>query len=208
MRVTRKQSKVISLLIVIGFFVTVGLLSGSKEIEYTKEQSTKDSQKTTTQEKPSSESQVQLDNFHRVQTKDGVKEWEVKAITGEYFAQENMITLEKSILWMYRPGQNDIKLSSNHAQVFLEKTSLSTVTVEENVRIYIGTDVEVITDKAYYDAKTGKITSDTPVTIISESSVIDAAGFSTVVDSEIISLKGPVKTKITPQNIKQKAKNA
>ena len=118
-----------------------------------------------------------------------------------------MISLDKSTLWMYRPGQDDIRLSSTRAEVFLEKTSLSTVTVEENVRIYIGTDVEVITDKAFYDAKTGKITSNTPVTIMSESSVIDAAGLSTLVDSEIISLKGPVKTKITPQDASVKKKS-
>ncbi len=117
---------------------------------------------------------VTLNQFHRSETRNGEKLWEIEAKSGEYLTASNTARLQQSSVWFYKKGKEPIKISSDKAEIELEGSSLGKAHMNGNVKITYGEKGELLTDQATYDKAEDSISSPTKVKI--HSALIDVTG--------------------------------
>jgi len=116
-----------------------------------------------------------LENFHRSETKEGRKQWEVFATRGEYAPSTQSAKVYGVRLNFYREEEGSlVELRSQVATLFLNgnelvKAELGEVQVDpkavvedRSVEVDYGGNVKVTTPRAIYDGGAGVITSEGP----------------------------------------------
>lgn len=149
MKISRKQSIVLSLLC-LSFFFGIGFFF-SQQHKLPSTQSVKGISIKLNSEIEGG-SQIVLDEFHRSESKNGRKMWEVKGKKGEYSPKTGTARITEADLWLYKESGDIVHLLANQGIVQLDGVTLRTADLEGNVSVSVeNKSVTVTTEKAIYD---------------------------------------------------------
>lgn len=108
-----------------------------------------------------------IQNFHRVEIKDGKKAWEVEADEAQYLEErEQVIVRRPRASFFLRDGEGDrVTVRSDNGQLKFRGRDLHRVALRDNVEIHVR-DFVIRTDNARYDRDTDRIVARGPVEIL------------------------------------------
>lgn len=140
-------------------------------------------------------SKIHLQEFHRVEVKDGVPIWEVKAEEAKHFPEENLIHVNKAYLKIYRKGESPVEISSKAARLFADATSLKTAVLEGDISVKIDTSLEVDAQLATFDVSSQLITAPDSVKVRGPGYEIEGDGMKFLVDKRQFELARNVRSR-------------
>ena len=97
-----------------------------------------------------------IQNFHRVQVRDGRKVWEIAATEARYFEEEHRVVVRDPVLRLYLPDGRAVGVRGDEGTVSLEGKELRSVELSGGIEVTL-TDYTVTTDYARYDRSTDRI---------------------------------------------------
>lgn len=121
------------------------------------------------QEQAADPAKFQLNEFHRVETKDGKKLWEVKAQNGRYFPETNTAKVNNGTVWIFKKNGDVVQLTAASATLHLEGASLSKAEASEGVQLVFNEKLKIETSEATYDKNAAKVFAPGHVKIVSDS---------------------------------------
>lgn len=142
---------------------------------------------------------VRLENFHRSETKNGKKVWEIKARSGSLVPEKSAVRISDATLWLFRDEGEVTELQAVKALVFIEGAELRRAEASEGVRL-IHSDGSVITTKtAIYDREHGSVSAPGYVEIENESLMTTGEELTVDLNEESFVLGKDVITTIKPK---------
>jgi LPS export ABC transporter protein LptC len=147
----------------------------------------------------SASAQFLLNDFHRSETKNGQKVWEVKASKGQYFPDKQMAEVFEADVWVFRDNGEQIFLKAPEATLGFEASALTKAFFPKAVRVIYNDSVTLDTSAATYDKSTNSVFSYTTVTIVSDMMDLTGARFTADLTQNKVVFSGGVTTIIKPQ---------
>jgi LPS export ABC transporter protein LptC len=114
-----------------------------------------------------------IKNFHRVQVRDGRKEWEIAAEEARYFEAEQRVVVRRPMVRLYLDDGRSVGVSGAEGVVSLDGKELRGVEVNGGIEVTLA-DYVVRTASAHYDRARDLITAEGGVEI--SGADIDARG--------------------------------
>ena len=121
--------------------------------------------------------QFLLNDFHRSETKNGQKIWEVKASRGQYFPDKQMAEVFEADVWVFRDKGEQVFLKAPEATLGFEASALTKAFFPKSVHVVYNDKVTLDTSAATYDKSSNSVFSDTTVTIVSDMMDLTGARF-------------------------------
>jgi LPS export ABC transporter protein LptC len=148
-------------------------------------------------------SKFELKNFRRSSNKDGRKLWEIVADRGTYDPDKNISRLYSPNLELFKEDNKSYTIKSESADIELDGSELKNANLHGQVKATLDNDTELNTESAIFDYSNNKITSTAPVLIENELLKINADNFEFDTNTQILVLKGNLKTFIKAKNEKK-----
>ena len=200
MNITKKQSLYLGFGIIILFFVSSVLMLNQSTSVVTEQSS---QQVDTKQEEQKARFDpaipVTLNEFHRSETKEGRKVWEVTALTGRYFPQSNSADLEKAKIFVYKKDDSVVELQAEKAKLFLDGASLKQAEVSQGVKVNYDGKLFITTDNASYDHSREEVTAPGLVTLESENMTVTGEDLLAKINTKEFELRQNVSTTVKPR---------
>lgn len=99
-----------------------------------------------------------IQNFHRVQVRDGRKEWEIAADEARYFADEKRVVVRRPMVRLYLEDGRSVGVTGAEGVVALDGAELRSVDVTGGIEVTLA-DYTVRTESAHYDRERDLITA-------------------------------------------------
>ncbi len=145
---------------------------------------------------PGPEGALTLNEFHRSETRNGQKLWEVKATRGRYFPEDRKAVLEDAHLWFYKAEGETITLHAEAAEIFFDQASLSRALLSRGVSLMMNDSLQIETDSAEYDNNTKHVFAPGAVSIKNERTEIHGKELKADLESRAFTLAHEVTTTI------------
>jgi LPS export ABC transporter protein LptC len=152
----------------------------------------------TEKENPKEESQFHLQDFHRVEVKDGQPIWEVKAKEAKYYADKGVTNLDQALLIVYQKDSQPIEVSATEAKLFLEKGILTKAELEGVVTLELKGSLDLETSRAVYNMLSRTISAPKEVKISGPGYKVFGESLSMHIDDRVVDLSGGVMSKFEP----------
>lgn len=195
---TKKQSILISLLIIACFFgLSLFLISHNSSPSLVNQTQTRPTTDLTeSQDSEDGQSIFALKNFYRSETKMGKKLWEIKAKSGEYFPANNKARITDATIFFYQDNGDIIRLDTHSADLILDNGSLTKAVTNSHTVIHYNQEMKISTDQLTYDKTTNLISSNSRTTITRGDLIIEGDSLLANLDTQEISLKNNVYTEL------------
>lgn len=141
---------------------------------------------------------VTLNSFHRSETRDGKKVWEVTAARGRYIPQENAATLEEAHLFFYKEDGSQVELEAKNARLILQGTALLSAEAFNGLTLLYDNKVRVVAERGTYDHLANTVFVPDEVTIIQERAEIKGRSMRANLESREFVIEEDVSTAIAP----------
>jgi LPS export ABC transporter protein LptC len=148
---------------------------------------------------PETSQRFVLDKFHRSETKDGKKLWEVTASRGEYQPTNNSAVLRNAVLEMAQGKSGSVEIRSDDATLFLKGTGLDRAELQGNVVLIQNKKTTLTSDQAVYDRTKNTITIPGSVRIDGPLLEILGTGLTGDLEKQQFTLASQVVTTIKPR---------
>lgn len=201
MYISRKQSMIVAVVLIALFLIVARLQMNSERpdtLPPVNEELSKELSAINSDSDTPVQSHFSLKDFHRAETKDGKKLWEVKAKEGTYIPEENAANITDATLFFYHKKRKPVKMTAPTSVIHLDGTSLSYAEMTGGVTIKAERNTILKTKKAIYNKKTEMITAPGKVHITSEMGKISGNQLSANVTTREIKILNNVKTTIVP----------
>jgi len=145
-------------------------------------------------------SKLHLQDFHRVEVKNGARVWEVMAKDAKYYADDAITHVNDASVVIYRSGQSSIELSSKAARLYLDDKSrgVDRVHLEGETKVTINQSLHVESELATYDSKGSVVTVPGEALVSGDGFEIHGRGLAFDVVSEQISINSDVHSIFLP----------
>lgn len=152
---SRKQSMVLGLGLLIGFFVISGIIITIKNkrtigLSPASTESSDD-------QAPESGLGFTLDNFHRSLIRNGEKLWEIKGTSGSYQVTTNTASIISPDLTVNRPSGEQANITARKALLTLTGSELSKAELFEDVVVIYDEETVLKTSRATFDHLTNEL---------------------------------------------------
>ncbi len=137
-------------------------------------------------------SEVHLQEFHRVEVKEGKPAWEIHAREARFFPDQKLTHVNDASLTIYRAKNSFVGMRSKAAKLFMNGTSLSKADLEGDVVVSIDDSVFTQTDFATYDVQTGLVKAPGHVSINGSGFEIKGTGLEAIVENHEMTLQDNV----------------
>lgn len=111
---------------------------------------------------------VRLQDFSRVQIKEGKKSWEIKAQDAQFVAAENITHVTSPVITFPREGKEPVIVHAERARLFMAGENVERAELEGSVKVELGTGTIVYSDFAVYESETDQIEAPGKVLISGE----------------------------------------
>jgi LPS export ABC transporter protein LptC len=105
-----------------------------------------------------------IQDFHRVQVRDGRKEWEIAAAEARYFAEENKVVVRRPMLRLFLRDGRSVGVQGDEGVVLLDGKELRSVDLSGAIEVTLA-DYVMRTASAHYDRGQDLISSPAEVEI-------------------------------------------
>ncbi len=148
-----------------------------------------------------------LQDFRRVQVKDGRKVWEVSAEDARYFEDDGIVVVrEPMVAWFLDDGDR-LGLSGDEGRVVLADQSVQFVEMRGEIQVDLA-EMRVLAEDAVYDHRNRRISAPGAVQIAG--SYLDLTGEDMLVDidRQVLSLAGNVAMTLQPSAFSAERRDA
>ncbi len=118
-----------------------------------------------------------LQDFHRVEVKNGKPMWEVRARDARYYAGEQLALVTDPALTVYRKKRSKVELKSDAGKLHLDGDSLTRAELEGNIVIQVDESLTFTTDQAVYNRTEGTLTAPGRVMFSGPGYQVEGSGF-------------------------------
>ena len=141
-----------------------------------------------------------IQDFHRVQVRDGKKEWEIAAAEARYLEDEHKVVVRAPMVRLYLKDGRSIGIRGDEGVVLLDGKELRSVDLSGAVEVTLA-DYIVRTDSAHYDRGRDMVTSPAEVEI--SGGEVDARGLGMQVEvgSQKFRLLDDVRMIVRPRGV-------
>ena len=143
-------------------------------------------------------SQVQIQEFHRVEIKEGKPVWEVRARDAKYFPQEMVTHVNEASLVVFREESTPVTIDSRAARLNLSGQSLQHASLEGAVNIKVGDSFALSTEVADYSVVDRRVFAPGEVKISGKGFEVEGEGLTYDVDSEALTIAHNVRCTFHP----------
>ncbi|MGI6523859.1 MAG: LPS export ABC transporter periplasmic protein LptC [Bdellovibrionota bacterium] len=165
MRLTRKQSLILSGCVIICFFLVAGFLhKANQSYNLPPPPAEQTLSEKIASAMPDSDIELVMGKFHRSETKDGKKLWEVMSKEGRYNPTEQTAQLLEAQLWFYQKDGDVITVTSEKANITIKDAKLEDVKLSDNVIITLN-DIKLTTNRARMAGDDQTVTTPGEITI-------------------------------------------
>ncbi len=131
-------------------------------------------------------SKLLLEDFHRVEVKNGRPVWEIRAKDAKYFPKDLVIHVNEAQLKIYSEKRG-VRVKAEAAKLYRSETSLARAALDGNIVIETGDGMFIHTDSAEFDAVAKVFQAPAGVEIHGEGFSVKGEGFRFYVESGIVS---------------------
>lgn len=185
MKLTRRQSITLALAILIIFFgVSIALIDddarrgitelSSNSYNLDQSETALDERLSSLQESGQNGPAITLNKFHRSETKNGKKLWEISASSGQYLPENQSAIVENATLLFFQEDGKVIELAADQAKLTIEDANLNNAEIEGSVKVTFNKEISLSTDEAVYDRLNNLVTA--PGLVKIESDMIEIIG--------------------------------
>lgn len=144
-------------------------------------------------------SQFMLENFHRSETRDGRKLWEVTAARGQYYPETQRAQVESAVVWFFRDNNEKIKLSADRASLILKGSELESADTSGAVVLIYNDSITLETDRANFSQTQQRIDVPSPVKITGENLNVSGDSLQVDLSTNAATVSGNVRTVLLPK---------
>lgn len=105
-----------------------------------------------------------IKDFHRVQVRDGRKEWEIAAAEARYFDEEQKVVVRRPMLRLYLKDGRSVGIQGEEGVVLLDGKELRSMDLDGSIEVSLA-DYTMRTASAHYDRAQDMISSPAEVEI-------------------------------------------
>ncbi len=138
-----------------------------------------------------------IQDFHRVQVRDGRKEWEIAAAEARYFDQEQRVVVRQPMLRLYLADGREVGVQGAEGVVSLDGKELRAVDLRGEIVVTLA-DYTVRTSEARYDRAADRITAPGGVEISGRDIDARGMGMEVEVDTQKVRLLQDVQMTLRP----------
>jgi LPS export ABC transporter protein LptC len=141
-----------------------------------------------------------IQNFHRIEIRDGKKAWELEADEAQYLQDQNQVIVRKPRTTLYMKDGEKVTVTGDQGNVEFAGKDLQKAVLHDSVEIHVRGFV-VRADDAVYDRAMDQIVAKGPVTI--EGNEVRVAGndMTVFVKESRFELEKPVRVTLTPKPV-------
>lgn len=191
MRLSRKQSIRLTILILVVFFVLsiISIKLNEKKNNLSPNTSLQDDNLSTLS--ISKDAEIILNNFERSSMKNGKKEWEVMAKKGKIDPITKKATLKGTELSLFSKDRL-IKLKSDYAKINFKGNELSDATLKKNIELNVNNELLLRTETAHYDKEKDTVSTKTPVKIDTNFATITGDSMNIKIQDRVVTISNNV----------------
>jgi LPS export ABC transporter protein LptC len=149
--------------------------------------------------------ELRLKKFHRSETKNGKKIWEVIANGAVYKPATGATSVEEALVHFFRENGDVIDLTASKASLNLDAGTLSSGDFFGGVTVALNKDVTVSSESAHYDKAANLVTSTEPVTVIQKAMTLKGDTLVADLNTDTFELKGNILTILDPERLEKQA---
>jgi len=207
-RLSQKQSVIIGTGSIVMFFILGIALLQQDQLPDEETAAENKSQELKAESQSASESQPEetsgprltLDKFHRSETREGKKIWEVRADHGEYYPATGIATINKAVLHIFNETEGAVELNAGSATLHISGNTLSKAEAFNGVEIRYDNDIAMVTETATYEMDQNIISAPGHVHISSERFEVSGYILRANVESQEFTLHKNVKSILKPND--------
>ena len=148
-------------------------------------------EKTSPPPKPEVAADLKLDRVHYLETREGVKEWELEAVSAVYFKDENSIVLEKVRAVFYGKGQESYVLLGEKGKY---NTQTKVIEVSDGVKIDSSQGYCLRTRSLTYQSERRELRTSDPVEMKGPDLEVTGVGMVVDLNQQRVKILGGVTT--------------
>lgn len=141
-----------------------------------------------------------IQNFHRIEIKDGKKSWELVAEEAQYLQDQNQVVVRKPVTTFYGKDGEKVVVTGAQGNVQFQGKDLQRATLHDSVEIHVRGFV-IHADDAVYDREADQIVATGPVTIDGEQLRVAGNNMTVFVKESRFALDKPVHVTLLPKAI-------
>ena len=185
---------------VVGAFIVVGVVGVGYGLY-----STLQSQKSKRMDRTSLEGMLPdavqwIQNFHRIEIRDGKKAWELVAEEAQYLQDQNQVVVRKPHTTFYMADGEKVSVTGSEGSVEFVGQDLQKAVLHGNVEIHVRGFV-VRADDAVYDRNSEQIVAEGPVTIDGEQVQVAGNDMTVYVKESRFQLENTVRVTLSPKAV-------
>lgn len=138
-----------------------------------------------------------IQNFHRVEVRDGEKVWEVEAEEAQYLKESDEIVVREPRASFFLEDGGKVTISGGQGIVHLVGRELKRIRVRDNVEIHVR-DFVIRVDGASYDRARDRIVTRGPVHIVGDTLELRGRGMKVDVETSSFTVEESVRVTLRP----------
>jgi LPS export ABC transporter protein LptC len=139
-----------------------------------------------------------IQNFHRIEIREGKKSWELVADEAQYLQDENQVVVRKPRTTLYMKDGEKVTVTGDQGKVEFVGKDLQKATLHDSVEIHVRGFV-IRANDAVYDRGTEKIIAMGPVTIVGDQLQVAGNDMTVFVKESRFELEKPVRVTLSPK---------
>ena len=133
-----------------------------------------------------------IQNFHRVEVRDGQKVWEVEAEEAQYVEENDEVLVREPRASFFSEDGSEVMVRGGKGRVRLVDRELKRIQLQDNVEIHVREFI-IRVDDADYRRDLDRITTKGPVHITGETVELEGRGMSVDVEQSSFTLESDVR---------------
>lgn len=129
-----------------------------------------------------------LQDFHRVEVRDGKPVWEVKAKSAKYFQNEDLALVNDLALVVYKAKEPSVRIQANAAKLYLNTDALKRAELEGSIVVDLDQTLQVRTETATYRKDKNSVVAPGAVKIIGKGYEISGGKMRVSLENQIVEL--------------------
>ena len=188
MRLGKRQSQALALILIVAFFTLAFLYTGREEKPATNLVSV------TSTPADGANSLFKLTDFRRSEIKNGKKVWEIVAASGEYFADSNKAKVSDANIWFFKSAGEVVKLWAKEAEVGFVEGSITSAHAVKGFHLDYNQQLQVDSDEADYDLTEKVVKINSPVKITHAQMQTEADSMTVYIEKDEVILSKNVRS--------------
>ena len=155
--------------------------------------------------RPDAAADLKLDRVHYTETREGMKEWELEAVSAVYYQEKETIVLEKVRGTFYGKNEESYTLVGERGKF---NTQTKVIEVFDGVKIDSSHGYHMRTQSLQYRAEQRELTTSDPVEIKGPDMQVEGVGMVVELNRECLRIMGGVTTTLSSMDWKKSSKSA